>query len=404
MRVKPPSASGLAGLSIGTLVAIPLLGAVTGVGAVLYVIPLGGLVAATLLRAARARQLVIVRSGLLYLELLALFVFWMGISALWTIPTVDAGDELILLASLLTITGATFLGLQEGAVESALRWMVIVALAVAVYVFRIYLSQGALGGYGALGDTYLIVAQAIGVGTVLALVAAITRRGRDRWLAAGAAVVLVPALAMSLARGALLSTILVTLAATVYWNVVNPGSRRSFRQWLHAQGARAALLGVAVGIAGVAIGSALQVERTRARLERLFSGREFTEGPRVQLWRAAWKSISDRPFTGHGLGSSGLMSGTTENLYPHNLALQVWLDGGLPGLFICLAVLALPIVYALRQSRRRPAPSPSRWLPFAAAYVFLLLDYSKSSNFYSARLVFVVGALLILAVRLPRSA
>lgn len=404
MRWWAPSASGLAGLAIGTLVAIPLLRAVTGGGVVLYLIPLGGLVTASLLRAVRARRIALPRTGVLYLGLLVLFVVWMGMSALWTIPTVDVSEELVLLAGLLAITGASFLGLQEGVVEPALRWMVVVALAVAGYVFRIYIKAGALGGYGTLSEMYLIVAQAIGVGTVLALVMALTRGGSSRWLAALAATVLVPALAMSLARGALLSTILVTLAAAIYWIRVKPGSGRSFRQWLHTQGARIAVLAVALGIAGVAIGTALQVERTRSRLERLFSGREFTEGGRMELWQAAWQSISDRPLLGHGLGSSGLQSGLSENLYPHNLVLQVWLDGGLPGLLLCLTVLLFPAFYALRRTHRDSGLSPTSWLPFAAAYAFLLLEYSKSMDFYSARLLFVMGALLILAVRRPRSA
>jgi O-antigen ligase len=350
------------------------------------------------------RRLAVPRVGVLYLGLLALFVAWMGISALWTSPTVDTSDELVLLAGLLAITGASFLGLQEGVVEPALRWMVAVSLAVAAYVFAIYLTVGAVGGYGALGEMYLIVAQAIGVGTVLALVTALTRSGRGRWLAALAAVVLVPALAMSLARGALLGAILVTLVATMYWNRVHSGSRRSFRQWLHTHAARAALMGVALGITGVAIGSALQVERTRTRLERLLSGREFTEGGRVELWQAAWQSISDRPLLGHGLGSSGLMSGTSEDLYPHNLFLQVWLDGGFPGLLLCIAVLSLPVLYITLQTSRDSNLSPTTWLPLVAAYAFLIIEFSKSMDFYSARLVFVIGALLILAVRRPRSA
>lgn len=136
----------------------------------------------------------------------------------------------------------------------------------------------------------------------------------------------------------------------------------------------------------VVIGRALQLGRTRARLERQFSARDFTEGGRVKLWRAAWQSVGDRPLLGNGLRSERQMSGTSENPYPHNLFLQVWLNGGFPSLHLCIAVLSLPARDVLRRTRRYSDPSP------------------RPMDFYSAWLVFLVGAVWVLAARHPRSA
>lgn len=402
-RDRTPSvlAARLAGISVGVLVGIPLAGGLTGVGPLLYLIPLVGMVAALVLALAQRRRLVIPRVVVVYGGTLSLFIVWMGVSDIWTIPGLTTTDELRLLAGLLAISFASLWALDEQSVDMVVLSVIVTSLLVAGYVFDAYLSVGSLSGYGIISDFYLVIAQAVGVGAVLSLVCSMTLVGKGRAFAVAAAATLIPALALSLARGALLFVVLITILAVGFWNWQRTQAYNSFRRWLHGQFARLALLSTAFGVAGIAIGGAFQVDRTRSRLERLFSGREFTESTRPRMWREAWESINEAPLLGHGLGSSGLMSGTAEQFYPHNWVLQVWVDGGLVGLALCIAAVATPLLYAWKQAGKWGEASLRRSLPVAAAYLFLLLEYSKSSDFYSARLLFVMGSVLIYAARLP---
>jgi O-antigen ligase len=392
----------LAGSSLGLLIATPLVGYFTGLGPEIYVVPLAVLVLAAALGAIEPNGLGIPPAAGLYLGLFTSFISWMGLASVWSIPGITSSDDLTLLAAMLSITVASAIAFDESAVEVAILSALTAAVCVAGYVFWVYWSEGSLSGYGAISEIYLLVAQITGLGAVLAVVRALTQTGRRRLAAVVLALVLLLALALSLARGALFAAVLVILAAAGYWNLNLRARRRrrSFKGWLHDELKKLGLVASVLGGVGLTLGSALQVERTRLRVERLLSGRELAEGGRGKLWREAWEAIANAPFFGYGLGSSGVMSGTTEQLYPHNWALQVWLDGGLIGLMLCVATLSLPIVYVMAQSRR-PAEKQlvTRWLPLLAVYIFLLLEYSKSSDFYSARLVFVIGLTLIYAAR-----
>jgi putative inorganic carbon (HCO3(-)) transporter len=81
---------------------------------------------------------------------------------------------------------------------------------------------------------------------------------------------------------------------------------------------------------------------------------QFTLADRVKVWELAWRMIGDFPVTGIGLGTFPLVSELAyessvffgpsfhETPHAHNLALQVALDIGLPGLafFVVLTICA----------------------------------------------------------------
>lgn len=57
---------------------------------------------------------------------------------------------------------------------------------------------------------------------------------------------------------------------------------------------------------------------------------------RLDIWRLAERLIEQKPFTGWGLDASRTIAGIP--LHPHNAALQIWLELGLPGAAIAAVV------------------------------------------------------------------
>jgi O-antigen ligase len=155
-------------------------------------------------------------------------------------------------------------------------------------------------------------------------------------------------------------------------------------------------LGVFALIGGI-IFVALQVERTARRLRRLVSGSELEAGGRGALWTTSIENIVQSPITGYGLGTSGIMAGAHEAHYPHNLFLQVWLDGGIISFLLLLGLVVFPFLYALWQLIRGRLPS-NHWIVYPALFLFLFLEYSKSSNFYTGRFLLVTGIVSVWGV------
>ena len=165
---------------------------------------------------------------------------------------------------------------------------------------------------------------------------------RDRTLAAVAAAVLGSMLVLTQSRGAMLALGAALLVlATLRW------------RW----GGLVLLVGM--GVVGLAFW------RNPSLASQVVSvGMRVGQGSRLELWSRAIYLIEDFPWTGVGLGMYGPV---VDNLYPlftsgpglphaHNLALQVAVDLGLPGLVAWLSIVLL--VYAAawqswRSARRR---------------------------------------------------
>jgi O-antigen ligase len=98
------------------------------------------------------------------------------------------------------------------------------------------------------------------------------------------------------------------------------------------------------------------------------------------------------------------MSGAGEDDYPHNWLLQVWLDGGVVAAVLCLATLAIAPAVIVRLGRRARLVRRVVWLPLLGAYIFLLLEFAKSSDFYAERGLFALAVLAVYASRSPADA
>lgn len=131
-------------------------------------------------------------------------------------------------------------------------------------------------------------------------------------------------------------------------------------------------------------------QRTISRLNRLIWGQEAVEGGRGELWLNAVEFIMESPLIGHGLGHGGGSA-----MYPHNLFLQVGMDGGFLAMGILTLLIGFPlIVFIIGKYNGFITNQPLAW-GFLAGYLFFVLELSKSGDFYKARGFFILASALI---------
>lgn len=382
-------------LDWGTAYIIALLGglsvirAYVEVGMYVYAIPILLLLGIGTIRLTRYRKSIPRVVGL-YVGGWGGLIGWLMVSSLWSIPRVGRQQEVILLGGMLVAGVASLLSISERALRKLVPALYVLGLCTALLVFVGYARAGSLEGYGELiYSNYLVVARVLGIGTVAASLHLLTAKQRSRYLWFVAFVLLV-ALAMSLARGALLSTLGILLLTGLFLSTRVSVRRQTIWTWLSSR-LKKASLGIGVfALIGVIVFVAFQIERTAQRLRRLFTGNELEAGGRGALWMTSIENIVQAPISGYGLGSSGIMAGAHEGHYPHNLFLQVWLDGGIVAFLLLFGLVAFPFLLALWHLMRGRLSS-NRWIVYLGLFLFLVLEYSKSIDFYSGRFLLVMG-------------
>jgi O-antigen ligase len=112
----------------------------------------------------------------------------------------------------------------------------------------------------------------------------------------------------------------------------------------------------------------------------------------VSYWSYAVERIAERPLAGWGLDASRAFSPHIQ-LHPHNGALQVWLELGLPGAVLLALVWAQNYRRLGREGRRLVAPATAG---SAAVYLFFgLVSFGVWQEWWLAlgALVAVIAAL-----------
>jgi len=104
--------------------------------------------------------------------------------------------------------------------------------------------------------------------------------------------------------------------------------------------------GVAAGFLALpAIGAAVWLTLPRAIFERLATiPEELTGGDlnkRLNIWAAGWEAFLKAPLLGSGAGTFVSAAGTAPIDTAHNTALSILVGGGLCGLFLAMAIVAL---------------------------------------------------------------
>jgi O-antigen ligase len=382
--------------SIAILGGLFVVRAFLGVGIFVYGIPTAILAGVGAIRITKYKQR-IPRPVSFYFGGWVLFIGWLLLSTLWKIRGIGSQQEFILLIVMLGVGLAVLLSLSWRAVQRLVPALYVIGFSVAVFVLVRYAQAGSLRGYGnVLGDQYLVVARILGLGTVAASLRLLTSEKRPMYLWIIALTTLV-ALAMSLARGALLSTLGILLLVGLFLSIRMETRRENIWVWLWSRMKKVALgAGVFVLIGGL-VAVALQVERTARRLRRMFYGNELGAGGRGALWFTSLENITQAPILGYGLGSSGVMAGAYEGYYPHNLLLQAWLDGGVVAFLLLFSLVLFPFLFSFWHLFAGRLQSNS-WIPSLGLFLFLVLEYSKSINFYSGRLLLVMSIVAVWGV------
>jgi Tfp pilus assembly protein PilF len=112
-------------------------------------------------------------------------------------------------------------------------------------------------------------------------------------------------------------------------------------------------------VAGLIAGNIVAHGRTTARMVTLIDPTTAGWG-RFVIWEWAWRIITESPWLGKGLGSFGLVFPRHQNplegsagFMAHNDYLQIWLEAGLPGVILLLAIYISALVLFVRVLRSR---------------------------------------------------
>jgi|GEM_PF-5281295 len=337
------------------------------------------------------------RGVFIYTLLFLLLVSWLLFSQLWTISTGQYTHNAYQLTLLLSLMLGIVLSLTVDSARKTLLYHILFAGFAALYVISDYFQVGVMSGQNvAVREAYLTTAILIGSGALVATIKAwISTHRRMLW--AAAAIPLLVGTGLSLARGVLIFIIGILILTVILLVLTVHCLKNRHLQYPDVIPSKKALVLTTLFFSLILLLVALNVTMTSKRLNRLISGNEWEYG-RGDLWETAVQNIIESPVIGYGLGSNGLKSGTEDRLYPHNMILQVWLDGGIIAVLPLLLWLLIPFIRVLRNF-------PSNhvwWVPFLACYMLFILESMKSGDFYGARGIVIFGSLAVFSIEQRR--
>jgi O-antigen ligase len=367
----------IAGASLAVIILTPATKGIFGLENNLYLIAAGMLIIASL---CSINYWKFDTNRLVWALLLtAIFGFLLITSLVAGILDID--NALIFLVGTLTLGILPILGWQRSFFMSFIYVMIAGSLLTTAIILNGYILGSGDFRAGIDFEGYLTAGKIIAIGLVITLPLMFAEPGlmKGIWLCVLLAMIL--GLIAVLARGALLyATTITVITLVIYWPrystnlgslAVNVVLRTSMLIFLLA-----ALL--------------LLPERTEERLSRIWSGEEFTNSVRISLWETAVHRISESPFVGNGIGTSLIP------IYPHNMFLQIGIDGGIMAIILLLCIVIWPLLIAWRAISYKSAAAASPvTIGLSFVYIYLCLEYSKSGDFYKARDLFITGAMLI---------
>lgn len=171
-------------------------------------------------------------------------------------------------------------------------------------------------------------------------------------------------------RGPLLSLV-VTVGLTVSMSVVRPdGHLRSIVIL-----ALLALLCIGVVYSGIVPSMALQ------RFDILLSQAEVDTSAqaRVQVMEEAWRLFKTSPVLGHGIGSVSAFGAGREQVYPHNILLELAAETGMLGLGLYLLIIAM-VFRRLLLKLAAGSDRASLHIALMAILIFTLLNAMVSGD------------------------
>lgn len=331
-----------------------------------------------------------------------LLVFWMVIAGSWSPSRSVAAAKLPELA----LAGPVMLaaGLLVGAEDSARRALAAASMVIGA-VLAATIAWGAAGGWTLALPTEDARVHHQLAGLSLAIAAGLAAARVTQARGAGAALGWL-CLTLALAAAALLPggrTALVALGLGVglapALGLLLAGRARVATAWLGACGA-------VVGLAVLALLLAPEVMARLRTLDRLAADPAGLEA-RLGLWAAALGWAGEAAPFGLGTGGFTIAAGHGERrgLYPHNHALEVLAEGGLPGFVLWLAAFGGGMLAALGVLRRGGVSpvrareiAPARAADIAAMVLPVALTVMVSTDLGNRMAWFALGLALSLGI------
>lgn len=354
---------------------------------------IAGLIALYLLYTGR---IILRRKAAGIISLFAIFVGYAILTGLWS------PSESYYLSKSIRLGTATAFSLGGGAiVVSSSRqrirrfggaiFGISVAIAIeTIYQFTVYGSEELT----IFGTNYLITGRVIGFGIILGCYYILIEQPELKRSAPTAVLTLIQlgALGFSGARGPLVTVIgavgILVLVALSFGNI--PRSR----------GAVAAYL---ASVAGVSLGAIWVADSIRAlrRLFMLVEGPGDSLGTRIDYWIWTIDLISEANiWTGYGLGSWPLYVGLPdEQLYPHNLVLEVVMELGIIGLYLLALVIGYA-VYSLIEGWNETREL--EYIALMALFAYMLANTFVSGDLNENRYLFAVVGLMVYSPGYPK--
>lgn len=327
---------------------------------------------------------VIIYTYSIYLMFLFLFL-----SVIWSYYPVQINADLQNIFFILVMLPAILFSFNIRVLDYFFSWIVLYGIYVTIIYIQDYIRAANLRGWSLDASAYLVRSFLIGMGALIALSKLLFYPNVNKKLYAFITLFLYFGLAIALGRAALLGAIVIGFVLVFYYYRNNWLKSYSYIEYFKN---KSSLIIVMLFFGFVAF-AVTQIERTFSRLMRLFTGAEFRTG-RVQLWKDAFWGYFDAPLFGHGLSNSGAVINFN---YPHNLYLQIMVDGGLIALILLLFITLYPLVLAYNAYRKKLLKSLV-WIPLISCYVFYLINFLLAMNFYEGRILLAFGLIIVLVV------
>lgn len=321
-----------------------------------------------------------------YFYLITLLFVFLIISASWSVSNVPVEQDIQKILFLLFISVSVLISFNKESAYFFLKWIIIFAFFVTFFLFYKYFTTQSLRGYLDIG--YLAWSQLIGMGAITSFAMLLFSPEYKGKRAGFITVFLFIGLAISLARGALIVGVGLAVIMTLYYFKTNKKKSYSLTEWFKNKSFR--ILGFFS--IGIVILAASQIERTASRFLDLLGG---SLGGREGMWLNSIYGFLEAPLIGYGLGNSGMVSVGRPNYYPHNMFLQVLIDGGIIPAILLTIICLYPIIRTYTFFKKHHL-TYKLWIPILSMYIFLFAEYFKSSNFYESRVFFAVAILLVI--------
>ena len=304
---------------------------------------------------------------------------WLVAALSWSPDVVGAWPkayEVILVMMAVLSTHRVVEGTRPQVFMGAL-WLSLLAVTGLMAAMALVSLSSASGRLAVLGGGPNVFGRNMGVLALIALARALRSGSSRLWTAATALGMLLVILSGS--RGAMVATTVAAITLVALARVAP----------LRLLAAGGVLVGVATLVLLYTKVGQLALAYVENRLVLLLIQEQYMSGREV-LYANGVRLVEQAPIMGGGLASFRLLG---LGVYPHNLFLEHWCDGGLPAVLFLLAALLTAAVGAWRRGWPNPTALALAVLFFVAAQV--------SGDFFDTRTLFLMLPLLSVPEGVP---